>query len=452
MFTLEELRALLDKARKAVRDFNDGIKDADGKPRRMTAEEKTKFEGLIKAAEDAKSDVELKERADRAAADEVSGQTENQTRSGSRTVPAAVKGAEKGPYKSFGEQLRDIADAGINGRNGNTIDKSMSGNKLIWGKAAGANETVASEGGFLVQEDFSTALLEAIKLNSDIIPRVTHLSLSSNANAIRLPLIDETSRQRGSRMGGIRAYWLAEGEQKIDSKPKLTEITLGLNKIAALGYATDELLADAGIMETIMKIGFENEIRFEVEDSFFNGNGAGKPLGIFKSGATIIVPKDSGQANGTITFNNLVKMLDRMPARNRRNAVWVIADSQVEVALFNLTLPGAAGYPIYLPAGQNGVTPGNAVYGTLLGRPVIPVEYVPGLGANGDISLIDFSEYAMIDKGGIQSAESMHVRFIYDEMCFRMVYRVDGQPLWRQPITTANGAITKSPFITLQAR
>lgn len=445
MLTLEELRALLAQAQKAVKDFEASIKAADGTARRMTKDELKKYSELLDEVDDCKKQVEMKERSDRSAA---AAAAKADPAAGVRTVPAAPKGDDdKRPFKSFGEQLLAIAQVGMNKDHTGASDR-----RLVFGKAAGANETIASEGGFLVQEDFSTALLEAVRTSSDIIPRVTHIPLSGNSNAIKLPMLDEVSRQRGSRFGGIRAFWLAEGEQKIDSKPKFGEISLGLNKIAALGYATDELLQDASAIETIMKIGFENEIRFEVEDSFFNGNGVGKPLGFLNSGAVIVVPKDSGQANGTITFNNLVRMLDRLPVRSRRNAVWVVADSQVETALYSLTLPGGAGFPIYLPPGQNGATPGNSTLGTLLGRPVIPVEYLPALGVSGDIALVDFSEYLMIDKGGIQSAESMHVRFIYDEMTFRMVYRVDGKPAWRQPVTTANGAITKSPFVVLAAR
>lgn len=440
MLTLEELRALLATAQNKLKAFSP--KDAEGKARPMTADELKEYEGLIKACEDARAAVALKERADVAAATTAAGET------GTRTVPAAPKSDdEKRPFKNFGEQLRTIAQVAINGDVMGQSDK-----RLTFQKSAGANETIASEGGFLVQEDFSTALLTAVRQNSLILPRVTNIPLSGNSNALKLPIIDEVSRQRGYRLGGMRAYWLAEGEQKIDSKPKFGEISLGLNKIAALGYATDELLQDSSALETIMKIGFENEIRFEVEDAIFNGNGVGKPLGFLKSGAVITVAKEVSQPNGTITFNNLVAMLDRLPVRSRRNAVWVVADSQVETALYTVMLPGGMGIPVYLPPGQNQSAGGNSVFGTLLGRPVIPVEYLPALGSLGDIALVDFSEYITIDKGGIQSAESMHVRFIYDEMTFRMVYRIDGKPAWRQPVTTANGAVTKSPFVVLEAR
>jgi len=439
MKTLEELRAELDAARKAAKKY-----EADH-TERMTKDQLSEYAKLLDAVDLAKSAVDLRERADRQAADEAA---KSGTETGVRTVPAAPKTGEKGPFKSFGEQLLAIAQVSMSG------DVTGRGdNRLKYGmiKAAGANETIASEGGFLVQEDFSTQLMNLVHETGMVMQRVTNIPISSTANALKLPTIDETSRARGSRWGGIRAYWLAEGEQKIDSKPKFGEISLGLNKIAALGYATDELLQDSTALEAIMKQGFTEEIRFEVEDAIINGNGVGKPLGILSSGAVITVAKTSGQAAATITFANLVAMLDRLPARSRRNAVWLIADSQVETALYSIQLPGAAGYPVYLPPGQGG-TPGNVTPGRLLGIPVIPVEYLPALGTVGDIMLVDLSEYITIDKGGIQSAESMHVRFVYDEMTFRMVYRIDGKPAWRTPVTTANGAVTKSPFVVLQTR
>lgn len=440
---LAELRAALQKARKALREFPDSIKGEDGKARGMTAEELKTYEGLIEEVKSLGAQIKVREEADRELAEEVKNNGEGDQRI---KVPAVAKGeGEEKPFATFGEQLRDIAQAGINGISG------QSTGKLVWGKAAGANETVPSEGGFLVQEDFSTRLLNLVHETGSVISRVTNIPLSSNANAIKLPTIDETSRARGSRWGGVRAYWLAEGEQKVDSKPKFGEISLGLNKLAALGYATDELLQDSTAMEAIFMQAFSEEIRFEVEDAIINGSGAGKPLGILNSGAVVVVAAESSQAAGTITFANLAAMMERLPTRSRRNAVWLVNDSGIETQLYSVTLPGAAGYPIYLPPGQTN-TPGNAMYGTLLGRPVIPVEYLPVTGQPGDIMLVDLSEYLTIDKGGIQTAQSMHVRFIYDEMTFRLVYRVDGKPAWRQPVTTANGGLAKSPFVALAAR
>ena len=80
------------------------------------------------------------------------------------------------------------------------------------------------------------------------------------------------------------------------------------------------------------------------------------------------------------------------------------------------------------------------------------MEYAATLGTEGDITLCDFSQYVLADKGGVQSASSMHVAFLTDEMVFRIVYRVDGEPIWHDALTPYQGSNTLSPFITLAAR
>jgi len=60
--------------------------------------------------------------------------------------------------------------------------------------------------------------------------------------------------------------------------------------------------------------------------------------------------------------------------------------------------------------------------------------------------------YIIAEKGPIQSAVSIHVRFIYDETVFRFVYRCAGQPEYSTAITPFKGSDTESPFITLAAR
>ena len=81
------------------------------------------------------------------------------------------------------------------------------------------------------------------------------------------------------------------------------------------------------------------------------------------------------------------------------------------------------------------------------GRPVVPVEYCKTLGTVGDIILADMSQYAFIDKGGIQSASSIHVQFVAGETAFRFVYRCNGMPEWSSALTPLNGSSnTLSPF------
>jgi HK97 family phage major capsid protein len=91
-------------------------------------------------------------------------------------------------------------------------------------------------------------------------------------------------------------------------------------------------------------------------------------------------------------------------------------------------------------------------YATLLGRPYYETEYQPAAGTAGDLILASPSNYKMIEKaGGIQSASSIHVNFIYDESVFRFVYRVDGCPLWASAVTEHDAVTTISPYVTLAA-
>jgi HK97 family phage major capsid protein len=87
-----------------------------------------------------------------------------------------------------------------------------------------------------------------------------------------------------------------------------------------------------------------------------------------------------------------------------------------------------------------------------MGRPVIPTEHNATLGTPGDIILADLTQYVMADKGAPTTASSIHVRFLNDETTFRFVYRVDGQPVWKKPLTPKNGTNTYSPFVALATR
>ena len=87
-----------------------------------------------------------------------------------------------------------------------------------------------------------------------------------------------------------------------------------------------------------------------------------------------------------------------------------------------------------------------------MGRPVIPVEYCETLGTTGDIILADLKAYASGVNGGVDAAMSIHLRFDYNESCFRFITQVDGQPWLASAITPYKGSNTLSPFVVLATR
>jgi len=164
----------------------------------------------------------------------------------------------------------------------------------------------------------------------------------------------------------------------------------------------------------------------------------------------VTVSKEIGQPAATILAENVIKMWARMWSRSRPNAVWFI-NQNIEPQLYTMSLSvGVGGIPVYMPA--NGLS--DSPYGKLMGRPVIPIEQCQTLGTLGDIILADFSQYVLADKGGIQTAQSIHVQFTTDESVFRFVYRVDGQPIWNSALTPYKGGASNSlsPFVVLETR
>ena len=294
--------------------------------------------------------------------------------------------------------------------------------------------------------EFSSDIIKSMFSGNPILKMVKRYNIKSNS--IKIPAVDETSRADGSRHGGVQAYYIAEAGEKTASRPKFRQLELSLNKLVVLVYTTDELLEDAGTLGAYLGEIAPDEIGFRAQDAIINGSGAGQPLGIVNSGALVSVSKESGQAADTVVFENIVKMYQRMPGRNRANAVWV-CNQDVEAQLFSMSLSvGSGGGPVYLTAGGASAAP----FATLMGRPVIPTEQCPTLGDAGDIMFCDFSQYIMATRGNIQADMSIHVRYVYDESVFRFVYRFDGQPVLDSPVTPFKGSNTLGPFVALAER
>ena len=431
------LRELLEKRAKLAAEARALLKKADDEKRDLKAEEKTEWDRMMAEVTSLGEQVQ---RAQQMTALET--QLVAPLNEPTRPDPVQPLGAAgKGPFRSLGEQLISVAK--FYKSNGRDVDQ-----RLFEVRALGLNEGIPSEGGFLVQTDFSTTLVQKIHETGVLPGRCTPFKISAGSNGVRINAVDETSRVDGSRWGGVLAYWLNEAGTKLATKPKFRAIDLKLEKLIGVCYATDELLQDAAGLESVIMQAFPEEFGFLVDRAIFEGTGAGQPLGIVPSGAMVTVAKEAGQAADTVVAENISKMWARMWARSRANAIWLI-NQDVEPQLDLLSVPsGAFGIPAYMPAGGLSEAP----YGRLKGRPVMIFEHCATLGDVGDIVLADFSQYLLADKGDIQTASSIHVAFLTDETTFRFVYRVDGEPIWNAPLTPAKGSNTLSPFVTLAAR
>jgi len=311
----------------------------------------------------------------------------------------------------------------------------------------GLSETVPADGGFLVQTDWGGALMDRVYADGELLRLVVTTPISGNSNGIVFYALNESSRADGSRWGGVRGYWVAEGGEKTISHQTYRRIELALNKVVARVPATDELLQDTTALESEIQRIAPAELRFLVEQAIVAGTGAGQPLGILTSPALITQAAEAGQAAATIVSQNIINMWSRRWV-GYRDYVWLI-DQSCEPQLMQMNLGvGTAGGLTYMPPGGLSVAP----YATLMGRPVIPTEHNSVLGTVGDIILWSPSSYRMIEKGGVQSASSIHVRWVYDETEFRFVFRCDGQPEAALPLTPHSGGPTQGPMVVLATR
>jgi HK97 family phage major capsid protein len=278
----------------------------------------------------------------------------------------------------------------------------------------------------------------------DVLSRVDARDISGNA--ITYNVFDETSRADGSRQGGVLGYWVDEGTAPDATKIKLAQMEMKLRKVAALGYMTEELEQDAAALGAELQSSFASELIFQVENKVYRGTGSGSPLGFMNAPCLVSVAKESGQAAATINVKNLSKMWARMPARGKKNAVWLVnVDCEPQLdQLAHIETEGIM-QPRFVNYGPDGIL-------TIKGRPVIPVEYAETVGTQGDIALVNLKQYRLIKKGGVQQASSIHVRFTQGENTYRAIYRVDGQPVPRSAVTPFKGSATLSPFVVLDTR
>lgn len=364
-------------------------------------------------------------------------------------IPAKPKEAEEG-FKSFGEQMVAIAAASLpNGFMDRRLKWATGMEAEYKNTPSGLSESSGPDGGFLVQSDFATELMKRTYETGVLVNRCRRIPISSTANRLTWNSIDETTRVNGSRWGGVQAYWTDEADTLTSSKLKLYQNELVLKKLTGLFYATEELLSDSAALGAMSTQAFSEEFGFKIDDAIVNGTGVGQPKGILNDSAVYVsVSKESGQAADTVVAENITKMWARLWNGARRNAVWLINQDVIpQLHLMSLAV-GTGGVPVYMPAGGLSGQP----FSTLYNRPVLEIEHAATVGDLGDIILTDLSQYLFIDKGAMQSAQSIHVRFLYDEMTFKFTYRCNGMPLWRSSVTPFKGSNTVSPIIVLAAR
>lgn len=311
--------------------------------------------------------------------------------------------------------------------------------------AAGSDEQggyADDVGGFLRQTTVLPGLLQ-VGMEGD--PTTTQ-GVPMATPIVKLPARvdkDHTS----SVSGGFTVSRSAETVAKTATRAKFEMVALEAASLFGLAFATEEILTDSPIsFIALIDAGFRDQFAHEILSEKIRGKGGDQYIGVLDAanGSLITVAKESAQAADTIVAANVVKMRARCWGYSQ--AIW-LANHDTLPELVKVHLAGTNG-DVFLFAPGNGTDKPD----TLLGRAIFFTEYAATLGDKGDLILGNWSQFLEGTYQPLQSAESMHVRFLNHERAFKFWVRNAGAPWWRTALTPHKGPNTLSPFVTLADR
>ncbi len=364
------------------------------------------------------------------------------TRSRRASMPDGYKPAG---FRTFGEFLR----AGMGKAPNANFAKSYGAAIEGLAKALGTQTTAFEDGGLLVLPEFAPEIQAMLYQSNSMWARTKQYTVAGNS--MSFPKLRDQDRSNGKRHGGVVGYWLGEGDPYGTSRPNFDSTDLKLDKVGVAIYLTEEMLSDSGYaIEQFVTEVVQAEMDYMLDESLLIGDGVKKPLGILKSASLVVVPKESGQANGTVLTENILNMWGRrLEAGAGDDLVWLV-NQDVETILPKMFLATGSSSGVLTYQGPGGVS--GQPYATLQGRPVISCEHCPALGQVGDIVLANFKYYLSITKGQVNQVASPHVQFLNDIQCIKFTFRVNGLPMYDTPLTVKNSTNKRSAFIALATR
>lgn len=230
------------------------------------------------------------------------------------------------------------------------------------------------------------------------------------------------------------------------SRGSFEQVTLQAATLAGLAYATDELMADSPIsFAQIIADGFSQQLGFHLFSEKMRGLGGSEFTGLLSAANTALlsVAKENNQTNDTIVTMNCAKMVARCWGYD--DAIW-LANHTTIPTLSQLSVGvGTGGALVWMTDMTKGFP------ATLFGRPIYFTELCAAVGDAGDIMLVNMSQYLEGTYQPVQSASSVHVRWVQGETAFKTWLRNAAAPWWRTALTPKYGD-TRSPFVTLDAR
>ncbi len=239
-------------------------------------------------------------------------------------------------------------------------------------------EGVDADGGYLVPEEYDSRLIQ--KLEEENIFRKLATKITTGGE-----------RKINIASAKPAAAWTDEGGALTFDDATFSQILLDAHKLTVAVKVTEELLYDSAFpLESYIMEQFTKALSNAEEDSFLNGDGNKKPLGIFAAtgGGEVGVTTATSTSISADEIINLVYSLKRP---YRKNAAFIINDQTLAVIR---KLKDGNGNFMWQPSLVQGEPD------RIFGYPVYTSAYVPTIAAGkAVIAFGDFKYYNIGDRG-----------------------------------------------------
>ena len=239
-------------------------------------------------------------------------------------------------------------------------------------------EGVASDGGYLVPEEYDNRLIEKLE-EENIFRKLATKITTGGEHKINIASVNPA------------AAWTDEGGELKFEDAEFDQILLDAHKLTVAVKVTEELLYDSAFpLESYIINQFTKALSNAEEDAFLNGDGNKKPLGIFAStgGADIGVTTASATA---ITADELINLVYSLRRPYRKNAAFILNDQTLAAIRKLKDNNGNFMWQPSLIAGEPD---------RILSYPVYTSAYVPTIASGASvIAFGDFKYYNIGDRG-----------------------------------------------------
>ena len=178
------------------------------------------------------------------------------------------------------------------------------------------SEGVDANGGYLVPEEYDSRLIDTLT-EENIMRKLGHTITTSGEHKINIAATKPA------------AAWIDEGGALSFGDATFAQINLDAHKLHVAVKVTEELLYDNAFgLESYIIEQFGKALSNAEEDAFLNGDGKGKPLGIFAEtgGGEVAVTAASTTA---ITADEIINLVYSLKRPYRKNAKFIMNDQTI---------------------------------------------------------------------------------------------------------------------------